>query len=257
MIIDTIEGIMSKKINQELRIYGENACLAIFKNRPEDIIQLFYTKQKLLESSKLIKEMTAYLAKHKKAFHLVGREEISKITKATHHEDISMLIKKKKEVDFSTFLKNAKDRTLLLALMDVENPHNLGAIIRTAAHFGVSAILTSSKKMAETGSAIRVSEGGFEFVHVFEVEDFKKTLENLTKEKFQIVGTSSHAKMTLEKFKWNKKSVILFGSEEKGLPKEMMSKFECIKIDGTDRVESLNVSVASSVLMYDFFQKVK
>jgi TrmH RNA methyltransferase len=189
---------MSKKINNEMRIYGENACLAVFKNRPEDIIQFFYTKNKTKDSPNIIRDITTYLAKNKKAYHMVTSDEIEKLTKATHHEDMSMLVKKKNEITLDNFIrqknKEANPKSLILVLEDVSNPHNVGAILRTAAHFGVDALIISSKKVAETASSIRVSEGGSEFVNVFESNDIGLTLKLLVKEKYQIITTSSHAK---------------------------------------------------------------
>ena len=201
--------------------------------------------------------MGCCLSKNKKSYHLISNEEMDKITKATHHEEISMVIKKKSSIDLHDFLKLKKEKCLLLALDEVSNPHNIGAILRTAAHFGIDGVIINSKKVAETASAIRVAEGGTEYVHVFESENMKDTLTLLSKNKFQIVTTSSHAKQSLDQLKWNKFAVIVFGEEGNGLSKEIMNSFNCIKIPGTDHVESLNVSVASSILMYDYFRNLK
>lgn len=247
----------SNRLNDEIRIYGENACLTVFKNRPEDIIQCFFTKQKTKDNPTLIRDITTYLAKNKKTYKMVTKEELEKLTRATHHEEISMLIKKRAEVNLTDFLNLKKEKCLLIILEDVSNPHNIGAIIRTAAHFGVDGLILTSKKMAETASAIRVSEGGFDFVNVFETENIKAAISELHKEKFQIITTSSHAKKTLKELSWKKKAVIVLGEEGKGLSKDIMSQGDCINIAGTNHVESLNVSVATSILMYDFFTKVK
>lgn len=246
-----------KDATNELRIYGESACLAVFKERPEDIIQLFYSKEKTKESPTLIRELTTTLSKNKKAYHMVDRQELEKLTKATHHEDICMLVKKKKQPKLEDFLKEKKNKSLLIVLEDVSNPHNIGAILRTAAHFGVDGIIVGNKSMAETASSIRVSEGGFEFVQIFETKNLLETLKTLNKEKYQIVTTSSHSKKNVNELKWNQKCVIVFGEEAKGLSKELQQIGDCINIKGTDHVESLNVSVAASILMYDFHAKVK
>lgn len=248
---------VSKDVNNEIRIYGESACQAVFRERPEDIIQLFYSKEKTKESPALIREMTTALAKNKKSYHMVDRAELEKLTKATHHEDICMLVKKKKQLSLDEYLKQKKNKSLLIVLEDVSNPHNIGAILRTSAHFGVNGLIVTNKKMAETASSIRVSEGGFEFVQLFETNNIGETLSALNKEKYQIVTTSSHAKKNLQELKWNSKCVIVFGEEANGLSKELIAKGECINIKGTDHVESLNVSVAASILMYDFHSKIK
>ena len=248
---------MNRKTNNELRIYGENACLAIFKSRPEDIIQLFFTKQKTKEVPNLIRDMTTYLSKNKKSYHLVSRDEISKLTKATHHEDISMLIRKKEDESLDEFLKLKKEKCLLIILEDVSNPHNIGAILRTAAHFGADGIIVTDKQMAETASCIRVSEGGAEYIKVFESDSIGSTLKKLQENKYQIITTSSHAKKSLADIKWKNKAVIVFGEEAKGLTKEILAQGESICIPGTNHVESLNVSVATSILLYDFYTKTK
>ncbi len=247
---------MAKKINglmtKEIRIYGLNACLSVFKARPEDIIQVFLTK----ESLKSLSAVTKYCAQNKKAYHIVSSAELEKMTKATHHENVCMLIREKGQRTLEGFLATKPARSVIVALENVSNPHNIGAIIRSAAHFGATGILVSDKKAALAQASVRTSEGGSEYVEVFESADFKKTLALLAKNKFQIVATSSHAKGSLYDLKWEKNVVILFGEEANGLSKELLSSGVTIKIPGTDNVESLNVSVASAVILSDYYQKV-
>lgn len=252
---------MSKKINPqgkaEIKIYGENACLAVYKKRPQDIIQVFLTKELMSNQKKPFSQITKYCAQNKKAYHLVSRAELETMTKATHHEDVCMLIKKGQSRTLEQYLATKPEHSLLLALDNVSNPHNVGAILRSAAHFGVNALIIPDKKVAEAASSIRTSEGGYEFVEIFEAADFKKAMALLVKNKFQIVTTSSHAKESLYELKWDKKSVVLFGEEADGLSPELLKLGSLIKIPGTDTVESLNVSVAAAVILSDHFQKVK
>ena len=274
--IDTIASIMSKKINPpnspknerivrkqapankaEIKIYGENACLAVFKKRPQDIIQLFLTKELMSNPKKKFSQVTKYCAQNKKAYHLVTRAELENMTKATHHEDVCMLIKKGSSRSLEQYLATKPDNSLLLALENVSNPHNIGAILRSAAHFGVDGLIIPDRKSAEAAASIRTSEGGFEFVEIFEASDFKKALTLLQKNKFQIITTSSHAEKSLYDLKWDKRNVVLFGEEAHGLSKDFLQMGTLIKIPGTDSVESLNVSVASAVIVADYFQKVK
>lgn len=245
--------VMSKKDNAEMRIYGENACLSVFKKRPQDIIQFFLTAEKLKKWS----SVTKYCAQNKKAYHLVTREEIEKMTKATHHEDVCMVIKKLPTRTLAQYLKNKKGHSLLLALENVSNPHNIGAIIRSAAHFGVDGIILSEGKSSDTASAIRTSEGGSEYVEVFEEKNFHRMLDLLFKNKYQIITTSSHAKSSLYETKWGANTVIVFGEEANGVSPEIQGLGTAIKIPGTDHVESLNVSVAAAVILSDYYQKVK
>lgn len=244
---------MSKKFNRdtETKIYGENACLALFKNRPEDIIQLFLTKEKLNKFSAIIK----YCAQNKKAYHLVMRAELDQMTKATHHEDVCMLIRKPSERTLEQYLSTKPITSLLIALENVSNPHNIGAILRSAAHFGADGLIIPDGKASHTAAAVRTSEGGAEYVTVFEAPEFQKTMALLKKNGFQIINTSSHAKKSLYEVNWSQKVVIVFGEEAEGVSKETLSLGEAIKIPGTDHVESLNVSVAAGVILSDYYQK--
>lgn len=246
---------MSKKFNRETetKIYGENACLALFNKRPEDIIQVFLTKEKM----KSLSHVTKYCAQNKRPYHIVTRDELDQMTKATHHEDICMLVRKSNSRSLEEYLHGKPSQSLLIALENVSNPHNVGAILRSAAHFGATGLILPDKKAASSAAAIRTSEGGSEFVEVFEAKDFKKTMALLKKNGFQILTTSSHAKTNLYDLKWDKKVVILFGEEATGLSKDALSFGETIKIPGTDKVESLNVSVAAAVILSDYYQKVK
>ena len=245
--------VMSKKDNDEIRIYGENACVAVFKKRPQDIIQFFLTKEKLNKHVNI----TKYCAKHKKAYHFILRAELEQMTKSTHHEDLCMLVKKKPARTLAQFLQEKKKSSILLALENVGNPHNIGAIIRSAAHFGVDGLILTENKSQETAAAIRTSEGGAEYVEVFEEKNFHKMLDLLLKNKYQIVTTSSHAKASLFEMKWEKNVVIVLGEESLGITKEIQGLGTNIKIPGTDYVESLNVSVATAVILSDYYQKVK
>ncbi len=244
---------MSKKFNRETetKIYGENACLALFNKRPQDIIQLFLTKEKM----KSLSALTKYCAQKKIAYHIVTRDELDQMTKATHHEDICMLVRKNAPRSLEAYLHTKPARSLLIALENVSNPHNVGAILRSAAHFGANGLILPEAKLATTASAIRTSEGGSEYVEVYEASDFKKSIALLKKNGYQILTTSSHAKKNLYDLKWENKVVILFGEEATGISKEVLTLGDTIKIPGTDNVESLNVSVAAAVILSDYYRK--
>jgi TrmH RNA methyltransferase len=250
---------MSKKVNQkfkkdqEVKIYGTNACLAVFNKRPNDIIQLFLTKEKL----KTLSAITKFCASKKIAYHIVERPELDDMTKATHHEDVCMLVRKSLSRSLDQFLQTNPKKCLLIALENVSNPHNIGAIVRSAAHFGVTGLVVPDAKLAYTAAAVRTSEGGSEYVEIFEAADFKKTLLSLKKNGFTLITTSSHAKKSLYELEWPAKSVLIFGEEGPGLSKDTLSLGESIKIPGTDHVESLNVSVATAVILSDYYQKEK
>src|SRR5690606_33237799 len=102
------------------------------------------------------------LADQKLAYHVVEKEEIDSVTRATHHENICLVVKTRRTPEIKEML-TTQGRSLILCLEEVENPHNLGAIMRSAAHFGVSGIFYEAKvPVALTASAMRTAEGGAE-----------------------------------------------------------------------------------------------
>jgi TrmH RNA methyltransferase len=179
------------------------------------------------------------------------------MTKASHHEDVCMLIRKESNHTLEQYLQTKPVNSLLLALENVSNPHNIGAILRSAAHFGVDGMILSEAKIATSASAIRTSEGGAEYVHIYEASNFQKAMMLLKKNGYQILTTSSHAKKSLYELNWEKKVVIVFGEEAEGLSKDILAIGNTVKIPGTDNIESLNVSVAAAIILSDYYQKVK
>lgn len=248
--------IKTKKIKQpEHKVYGVHATKAVFKNRPQDIIKFVVTKDR----APMFSELMQYLAKHKKAYNIETMNQITEFAKSVHHEGVCLLVKSKPTLAFSDWHKThqTKRPLLILALENIDNPHNLGAIIRTAAHFSISALLYSSKSTHHTDAAVtRVAQGGTEYVPTFKIENWQEVVNFCHEKKITIFSTSDKAKksINIEAFKEN--SLILLGNEGTGLD-SYWKKVETthIKIDGTNLVESLNLSVASGILLSLYRQK--
>lgn len=242
---------MTKK-NLESRVYGRHASLKIFEKRPEDIVRAYVTRDGLFEFKALMK----YLADNKIAYHVVEKEEIDNITKATHHENICLVVKNKKLPELKDLL-NREERTLILCLEEVENPHNLGAIMRSAAHFGVTAILYEAKvPVANSAAAIRTAEGGAETVPAIQVTDWSFVFDQGKRAGFESFATSSHRGHNLFAIEFPTKTFLFFGAEREGLSDKLMKKMNhFITIPGTGEVESLNVSNATTAILTEWFRQ--
>lgn len=232
----------------EMKLYGARTCLAVFENRPRDIIRVYVNQQTLQQAAAILK----YCAANSKAYHVVEDEDLARFTEATHHEGMAMLVRRRKAVGEGEFFKRIEaDPPRPVFFFDgVSNPHNLGAILRTLAHFGISWVLGGQAAVPELSpSAMRISEGGGELVNLVRLSSPAATLRRLAKLGWDIVGTSSHHAESINKWKPSPKSVIVLGAEGTGVSKEI----DCLctrrlAIPGTGRVESLNVSVAAGIL---------
>lgn len=240
----------SKK-NQEMKVYGRNASLTLFKKRPEDIIRAYVTQDGVFE----FKELIRYCANKKLAYHIVEKEELETITKAIHHEGIALVVKNKKLPDLKDLI-STKGRVLILALEEVENPHNLGAIMRTAAHYGVTGIIYQAKvPVAQTASAYRTSEGGAESVPAVQVTEWGQVLDLCKSKGVKAFSTSSHSGKSLFETKFPDKTILFMGAEGAGLSKRFLQGLEGISIPGTGEVESLNVSNATAAILTEWYRQ--
>jgi TrmH RNA methyltransferase len=139
----------------------------------------------------------------------------------------------------------------VLVLEGVENPHNVGAIIRTACFFGVSAvILVSSQTGALSGAACRVAEGGAEVVPVVVTSDTALVVSKLRGDGFELVATTPHQARSVYSKEWPKSVALLFGAEGAGLSGELLEAAdERVVIPRVGPLESLNVGAAVSSIL--------
>lgn len=241
----------SKK-NNEMKVYGRHAALKVFENRPEDIVRAYVTQ----DGTFLYKDVLKYLADNKHAYHVVEKEELEALTKATHHENICLLIKTKPLPKINDLL-NQEGRSLILCLEEVENPHNLGAIMRSAAHFGVTGILYQAKvPVANSASAIRTAEGGAEAVPALHLDNWNDALDLAKKAGFRTFATSSHDGESLYETDFPDRTLLFLGAEGEGMSERIMKKMNhLLSIPGTGFVESLNVSNATTAILTEWYRQ--
>lgn len=231
---------------KEIKIYGLNQCLKVFEFRPNDIIRLYCT----IEVSKRLGRELQFLSKNKRAYHIVTASELEKLSSSFHHEGIVLVTVKKSVLSLKDFLKKSPQAKTILALEDVSNPHNIGAILRSAAHFGVDAILLKEPEKVIVPACYRTSEGGIESVEIIGEQKFFEALNTLKLNQYEIISTSSHKGNDVFSFNFPKKLVLLLGEEGEGLSNQSMKlSNHLIQISGTNKVESLNVSVATAVIL--------
>ncbi len=253
------ESFVSKKNmdkKSEIKIYGVNACYAAFETRPQDILRVYIEPNKVKHFAKLLK----VCAEKKIAYKLIPQDELNKVTETTHNEGICLLVKRKEVINFKKFLGRLtpEDKySCVVALEHVQNPHNIGAVLRVCANFAVDAMLLHEPQIAQSGAVYRTAEGGAEFVDILETGELLKAVEEFKNQGYKVYGTTSHSGNSLVKSKFSHKCVILFGSESEGLSPSL-SKIcdEMIFIPQTGRVESLNVACAASVVLYEYYKNI-
>lgn len=252
---ETEYAISSEQLRQqrkeEIKIYGENACQALFKHRRDAIIKAWFVES----ITPRFRNTLSFLASSKRGYNVVSKEELAKISGTEHHGGVCFVVKKRERFSLDEYLSHVGKSDCIIALEGVANPHNIGAIVRSAAHYGVKAILHQDPSVLDSGAAVRTAEGGAEFIQPIDTEDFFDALAQLQQAGYTLVSTSSHQGKPLSKTKLPAKSVILIGQENDGLTDSTWEKGNLrISIDGTGNVESLNVSVATAIILSNWWQ---
>lgn len=163
---------LRRQRQEETRVYGENACQALFQSRPEAIVRAWFVQS----VTPRFRETLRWLAANRKAYHVVDDSELAKAAGTEHHGGVCFIIKKQTGLDVAAWLSQSAEQDCVVALENVGNPHNLGAIMRSCAHFGAKAILVNDANLLESGAAVRTAEGGAEHVRAVTAPSSYKVL---------------------------------------------------------------------------------
>lgn len=233
---------------QELRYYGLNAVQAVFAQRPEAIRKLYLSEARIPQLQPLL----AWCVKHRIGYRVVEEADLGKLAASSHHEGVVADVLRVDPLGLSDWLRSLPAGPVLALWLDgVGNPHNFGAILRSAAHFGVSAILQSREStLAVSGAAARVAEGGAEQVPLVRMEDRVAAIAQLRDAGFQLAATVVRGGTDLFAAKLPQRLVYVMGAEGEGMDDALAKACDLqLSIPGTGAVESLNVAAATAVFL--------
>ncbi len=239
--------------DNENKVYGENACRVLFQQRPDSVVRLYVAQQMAAKFADVMK----YLASVKKAYHIVDDAELEKVAGSGHHGGVVLLVKRKAITPLAQYLQyKGRKVDCLLALDGVGNPHNLGAITRSCAHFGVSGIIMKQPELLQSGAALRTAEGGGEFIDGLACDNLPLALKLCKDAGYTLITTSSHGGTSLYKSQLPAKVVVVFGEEMFGVSQHVAKSADiALQIPGSGKVESLNVSVAASLILGEWYRQ--
>ena len=255
------EAARGKGRLDEIKLCGYNACLKLYETRAEDVIRVYVVESRREEFSDLIKSCV----RRRKAYHIVTPADLEKISGSTHHEGICVIAKRKTPVSWNDFLQtleaNPDDAQLALILEDVANPHNVGAIVRSAANFGCKyVILPNEKEYKPSAALFRTAEGGGEAVELISAPSIAVISAELRSRAVTVLGTAMQGRINLyhegEKGLLPSRLAVILGNEAKGLsPAAKKAASGMIAIPGTGAVQSLNVGVAAALITGEYYRQ--
>lgn len=179
---------------------------------------------------------------------------LDSVLPGTNHQGIAALIEGFEYTDIKHMIKSShstKGRTLFMAIDHITDEGNLGAIVRTAAFFGVNGIILPKDRSAKISEGvIKRSSGGYAHVPVSLVVNLGRAIDMLNEAGFWIIGTSGAGKETIHEFDWRGDILLVLGNEEKGISPSILKRcHQTLKIPSRGNIDALNVSVAAGVIL--------
>ena len=235
----------------ELRYYGLNAVQAVFAHRPEAIRKLYLVESRIPQLQPLL----AWCVQNRIGYRVVEEADLGKLAASSHHEGIVADVLRVEPQGLSEWLESLPLGPVLALWLDgVGNPHNFGAILRSAAHFGVAAILQSQEStLAVSGAAARVAEGGAENVPLVRMGDLEAALSQLRAAGFQLGATIVSGGEDLFATPLPQRLVYVMGAEGEGMDPQLAAACDLrLSIPGSGTVESLNVAAATAVFLAEW-----
>jgi len=239
---------------REMRIYGRNAIDAVFARRPEAIRKLYLLEARIPQLQPLLK----WCAANRVGYRVVAEDDLRKLAASSHHEGVVADVLREAPQSLGAWLQSLPAGPVCALWLDgVGNPHNLGAILRSAAHFGVGAILLpKTSPLALSGAAARVAEGGAESVPFVRLGRDDNALAQLRSVGFSLAATVVRGGEDLFAAQLPERLVYVLGAEGAGMDPELATACDLrLGIPGSGAVESLNVSAATAVLLAQWHQR--
>ncbi len=235
-------------------IYGKNPVKDLFTDEPSSILEVYIERKR---------HQTFYEDLKKSGVSLKPLSELSyKDAELNGKENLQGIVARIKEPKIYTLPelinkhKNS-ERQVYLILDQIVDPQNFGAILRNAAAFDVSGVIYPSRNSARLNStSMKTSAGNWKNVDLCETTSLNHVIKTLKDNNIWIVSTSLNANQDLSTLKdLNQPMAIIIGNEGKGVRPSLQEKSEIsVKININDKVESLNVSSAVAIILYQLYR---
>jgi 23S rRNA (guanosine2251-2'-O)-methyltransferase len=241
-----------------LLLWGTHPVLAALANPDRHVHRLVATAEVARTLNARLQQLAA--ARRLPALEMLSREEIDRwLPDGAVHQGIALSAEPLPAlgVEDLAYAAENKDQAVVMVLDQVTDPHNVGAIVRSAAAFGALGVIIQDRNAPEeTGTLAKSASGALERIPLVKVTNLARALEDLKKAGFWIAGLAGDAPVTLAGAKLTGKIAFVMGSDGEGLRR--LTREHCdylVKLPQTDLVESLNVSNAAAIALYEFARR--
>ena len=236
-------------------IVGKHAVIEALKNPKRKILKIFLTEEskktihRESPNKNLIKDIKIFYKTKKELDNYCRNEDIL-------HQGFAAEVEQLEQQELKEFIKSKKN--LILACLDnVNDPRNIGSIIRSAASFDIDGIIVKERHFPEKSKLMYKSASGcMEHVNIFKVSNINTTLKYLRDNNFWVYAFDGKGESDFTKVDWKGRNILIFGSEGFGIKKhtEKYADF-IVKIIINKKIESLNISNTASIVFHHIKKK--
>lgn len=230
-------------------VYGRNVAKDLLKKGKK--IEKIYLQDNFSD-----KEVISLIENQKIKVKRLSKREIDNLCSGVH-QGILLFVPDYEYTDFNRFLKNDEEKVVLLD--HIEDPHNLGAIIRTCEAAGIKSIIIPKDRQVQVNATVmKVSVGTLDNVNVIQVTNLSNAIDKLKDNGYWIVGTALENSVDYRDIDYNGKIALIVGNEGSGISNLVMKKCDFIaKIPMYGTTNSLNASVAAGIMIYEMIRNRK
>ncbi len=242
--------------NRNELIYGIHAVESALENRGEDVLQLWVLQGR---NDQRVSKLLALAHQYGVSVQAISADKMKKKSQDASHQGVlaELRVTQSKLTTLDDVLCKPGD-LLLLILDEIQDPHNVGACLRSADAAGVDAVIAPKNRTPGITAVVRkVACGAAETVPFITVTNLARTLEQLHEHDVFVVGTAGETDHSLYDVNVSRRMALVMGAEEKGLrrlTRENCDQLVYIPMRGS--VESLNVSVATGVALFEIRRKI-
>lgn len=232
-------------------LFGFLPVLERLRSRPGSIAKIYAVEG---ATEHRLREVTEIARKNRIVVERVGRDVLDRMAeKGVNHQGLIAIATAADFADADGMVESANAGSLFVILDGVEDPRNFGAILRSAECAGADGVFIPERRaVGLTDTVAKSSAGAVEYVKVGRVQNLNRLIEDLKKKNVWVVGTSGDADMDYTDWDWTRASALVLGGEGSGLHRLVAENCDVlVKIPMYGKIESLNVSVAAGVILFE------
>jgi len=240
-------------MSKSIQIFGFHSIESVIDSYPERVLNIYVQSDR---RDKRMRNILEKLHKQKIAYCSIDKYQLEKLTKGESHQGIVAEVNVsifQGQHEFIKYIKNSSDKPIILILDSIQDPRNFGACLRNANASGVDCVVFNKDGSSPINALVhKASAGAINQIKLFQVTNLSRTIKELQKNNVWIIGLDSKSNKSLYQVDLSDSVALVIGGEDKGLRRLIKESCdEIVNIPMTGTVESLNVSVATGIALFE------